>query len=168
MSQAYQTLSELQAAGLRPNARTYSILIHLCARASLVDHGFRYAPSCTNAHSITESCTHHVARITHHASRITHHVSDITYYTNHRPLIHFSWFRKMILAGETPNHVTFTTLINACGRSGQLERAFAVLEQMQMASLQPNVVTYTALIDACAKAGQLPRALDVFRSMVSK
>ena len=28
-------------------------------------------------------------------------------------------------AGETPNEITFTTLINACGRSGQLERAYA-------------------------------------------
>ena len=28
-------------------------------------------------------------------------------------------------AGEAPNAVTYSTLINACGRAGQLERAFA-------------------------------------------
>ena len=42
--------------------------------------------------------------------------------------------------------MTYTTLINACGRAGQLERAFAVLAEMRLQQLQPNVVTYTTLI----------------------
>ena len=54
-----------------------------------------------------------------------------------------------------------------CGRAGEVDRAFAVLDQMVSAGLKPNVVTYTALLDACAKASQLPRAIDVFRSMIA-
>jgi pentatricopeptide repeat protein len=40
LSLAYQTLQQVLAAKLQPNARTFSILIHLCARVGRVDDAF--------------------------------------------------------------------------------------------------------------------------------
>ena len=42
----------------------------------------------------------------------------------------FERLREMQTRNLTPNAVTWTTLINACGRAGQLERASAVLQKL--------------------------------------
>eukprot|EP00613_Pedinella_sp_CCMP2098_P061942 CAMPEP_0171991528 /NCGR_PEP_ID=MMETSP0993-20121228/277467_1 /TAXON_ID=483369 /ORGANISM="non described non described, Strain CCMP2098" /LENGTH=1586 /DNA_ID=CAMNT_0012644555 /DNA_START=311 /DNA_END=5071 /DNA_ORIENTATION=+ len=51
----------------------------------------------------------------------------------------------------TPNTIHYTTLIDACGRTGDLDRAFHTLEAMEESGLSANVVTWTTLIDACVK-----------------
>jgi|TARA_B100000459_G_scaffold29920_1_gene14384 pentatricopeptide repeat protein len=56
-------------------------------------------------------------------------------------------------------------LIDACGKSRQLERAFMVLEEMQRNGVPTTCFTFTALIDACAKGGQLDRAFHVLGMM---
>lgn len=53
--------------------------------------------------------------------------------------------------GLRPNRVTYSALINACGRAGQLARAFQTLDEMVSAGIEPNVITWTTLIDACGK-----------------
>lgn len=53
--------------------------------------------------------------------------------------------------GLAPNRVTYSALINTCGRAGQLARAFQTLDEMCNAGIEPNVVTWTTLIDACGK-----------------
>lgn len=57
----------------------------------------------------------------------------------------------MRLRGLRPNRVTYSALINACGRAGQLARAFQTLDDMVSSGIEPNVVTWTTLIDACGK-----------------
>ena len=66
----------------------------------------------------------------------------------------------------TPNAVTWTTLINACGKAGQLERAFETLREMRHAGHEPNVVTWTALVDAAAKAKRPHLAVRLYRGML--
>lgn len=63
----------------------------------------------------------------------------------------FSWLQEMRAQGLEPNRVTYSTLINACGRAGQLARAFQTLDEMVSAGIEPNVITWTTLIDACGK-----------------
>ena len=75
------------------------------------------------------------------------------------------------ISGLSPNAVTLSALINACGRAGQLtgaRGAFRVLADMQRQGLRPNVITYTTLIDACAKARELRWALALFREMLEQ
>lgn len=63
----------------------------------------------------------------------------------------FSWLQEMRARGLEPNRVTYSALINACGRAGQLARAFQTLDEMVGAGIEPNVITWTTLIDACGK-----------------
>lgn len=63
----------------------------------------------------------------------------------------FSLLKDMRARGLVPNRVTYSALINACGRAGQLARAFQTLDEMCSAGIEPNVVTWTTLIDACGK-----------------
>ena len=89
----------------------------------------------------------------------------------------FRYFREMCAAsGRTdaaaaaaaaaePNHVTYTTLIDVCGRAGHPDRALAVFQQMRRVGIAPNVHTYTSLIDALGRAGRLAEALRLLREM---
>lgn len=63
----------------------------------------------------------------------------------------FSLLQEMREQGLAPNRVTYSALINACGRAGQLARAFQTLDEMCKTGIEPNVVTWTTLIDACGK-----------------
>lgn len=63
----------------------------------------------------------------------------------------FTLLQDMREQGLAPNRVTYSALINACGRAGQLARAFQTLDEMCKTGIEPNVVTWTTLIDACGK-----------------
>ena len=56
-----------------------------------------------------------------------------------------------------PDQVILNSLISACGRSGALERAFDVLDELSSEDIpvEPNHVTIGALIKACSWAGQV-------------
>ena len=69
--------------------------------------------------------------------------------------------QRMKADGVEPNTVTYSTLIFALGKGGQLARAFDVLDDMEAAGCTPNVVTYASLIEACANRGQCFRAEKV-------
>lgn len=58
-------------------------------------------------------------------------------------------------------------MINACGKSHSLERAFEVFEWMKRKEIERTVVTYSALVTACGRSGDLPRAVRVMNSMRS-
>ena len=50
----------------------------------------------------------------------------------------------------------YNALINACGKSKQLQRALELRLALQLRGLLPDVITYNALVSACGK-GALPQ-----------
>ncbi|CAN0535712.1 unnamed protein product, partial [Ectocarpus sp. 8 AP-2014] len=48
--------------------------------------------------------------------------------------------------GVTPSVITFNTLIDACGRAGDIDRARQVFSRLSQAGLSPNDRTFSALI----------------------
>ena len=48
-----------------------------------------------------------------------------------------------------PNAVHYTTLIDACGRAGQLGRAFATFEEMQVRLLRFALLCFLSLFSLC-------------------
>ena len=73
--------------------------------------------------------------------------------------------RQMDDAGVAADAVTYNILIDACGKSQQLDEAFDAFDEMVRHGLQPGVNTYTSLIDACGKAQQLTRAYELLLRM---
>lgn len=51
----------------------------------------------------------------------------------------------------TPNLVTYNTLLDACHKSGELDIALAVKEQLDYTNILPDVSTYTTLIATVAR-----------------
>lgn len=66
-----------------------------------------------------------------------------------------------------PDVYSYTSVIDACAKSGQLERALEVLEGMRRARVTPGLVTFNALISACGTGGgKWRRALEFVVEMV--
>ena len=58
----------------------------------------------------------------------------------------------------------FNSLLVCAGRSGQLGRAFEVLDMMADRGVRPDAVTYGSLVEACVLASRQELALKIFHN----
>jgi pentatricopeptide repeat protein len=65
-------------------------------------------------------------------------------------------FRRIGDAGLSPTVYSYTNLLNACVRVGELDRARKVWDDMIAAGVEPNEVTYTVLVKG-SRAGRVAR-----------
>lgn len=68
---------------------------------------------------------------------------------------HKQAFDEMSRYGVTPSVITFNSLIDACGRAGDVDRARQVFSRLAQAGLRPNDRTFSALIHSHAVQGQV-------------
>lgn len=80
-----------------------------------------------------------------------------------RPLVQV--YQKLLDAGLQPISTTYTALISAFGKAGQLDKALETFQTMIQQGCERSVITYSALISACEKAGKWEVALDLFDQM---
>jgi pentatricopeptide repeat protein len=74
-------------------------------------------------------------------------------------------YQKLLDAGLQPISTTYTALISAFGKAGQLDKALETFQTMIQQGCERSVITYSALISACEKAGRWELALDLFDQM---
>ena len=75
-------------------------------------------------------------------------------------------FRAMINEGISPNVVTFTCILKACGMIGSLdmgEEIYAEVKKQRL--LEKDVMLGNTLVDMYAKCGRLVKARDVFNKL---
>ena len=54
--------------------------------------------------------------------------------------------------------MSYSTIIDACAKHGDVDRAETWLQRMLYDGVQAEVVSYSAVIDACAKHGDVDEA----------
>ena len=59
---------------------------------------------------------------------------------------------------------TYTTVMSACTRAGQWERALDAFQRMEAAGLEADVMAYNSAISACAATGAWDAAWAHFGS----
>ena len=151
LSLAYQTLQQVLAAKLQPNARTFSILIHLCARVGRVDDAFGWFRRMVAAGETPTAVTYStLVNACGRAGQLERA---------------FAVLDQMSLVGLQPNVVTYTSLLDACAKARQLPRALGVFRAMIAAGVQPNRITCTALFHGCLTAGEVLLAREVIKHM---
>lgn len=74
-------------------------------------------------------------------------------------------FGFIVKAGFEPDIVSYSSLLNAFGKSGHPEKAHEVLELMKKRSRRPNLVTFNGLVDAYAAAGKYEQARELLHDM---
>jgi pentatricopeptide repeat protein len=76
-----------------------------------------------------------------------------------------SCFEQVSSEGLAPSVHTYTSIINAHVRSGEIDAAEGYLARMRGAGLSPNVVTYTALLKGFTQIGDLGKASGLLEQM---
>jgi pentatricopeptide repeat protein len=67
--------------------------------------------------------------------------------------------------GVESDVITYSSIISACEKSSQWERALELLSEMRERGIEPNVITYSAAISACEKGSKWERALELLSEM---
>ncbi len=57
---------------------------------------------------------------------------------------------------------TYNTVISACSKAGQFDRALRVYQHMRASGVEPSTTTYTAMIGVFSRLGQLDKCLEVY------
>ena len=73
----------------------------------------------------------------------------------------------MLERGLQPNAHTFSSVITACAKAGDVVAATQYLELMQKAEIPADIVVYGSILNACAKAHDVGRAKKMFEQMQS-
>jgi len=66
--------------------------------------------------------------------------------------------QRMMDAGVTVDLVSYSAVIHACAKVGNIKRAEHWFAQLTDSGMKPGTIIYNVLIHACAKAGDLGRA----------
>lgn len=75
-------------------------------------------------------------------------------------------FDRMVVAGVSPNHATFTGILSACSHSGLLQEGKKYFDSMQSQyGLEPKLNHYTCMVDILGRAGKLNEAQDLMEKM---
>lgn len=74
-------------------------------------------------------------------------------------------FFEMLASKISPTIYTFTNLINACVRCGELSRALHYFEEMKKVNINPNEITYTVLIKGFSQDGLIEKAIELIDIM---
>ncbi|KAJ7534043.1 hypothetical protein O6H91_13G076700 [Diphasiastrum complanatum] len=77
-------------------------------------------------------------------------------------------FRRMQQEGQTPDGITFVSVLKACGSLRNLDIGKLIHAQIIDAGLEPNVFVGNALIDMYSKCRSLDEARQVFNALALK
>ncbi|EEF37162.1 pentatricopeptide repeat-containing protein At5g02830, chloroplastic [Ricinus communis] len=72
---------------------------------------------------------------------------------------------EMQAVGLSPNHISWSILIDICGSSGNMEGAIQILKNMRMAGIEPDVIAYTTAIKVSVESKNLKMAFSLFAEM---
>merc|ERR1719359_1154001 len=72
---------------------------------------------------------------------------------------------RMLEADIKGDTISYTAMINACARCGDVQKAEDWLVKMLEDGVEPNVITFNAVIAACAKKGDGHRAESWLKKM---
>jgi pentatricopeptide repeat protein len=76
-------------------------------------------------------------------------------------------FQEMKSAGVEPDLACYNVMLTACAKSGDVDRAMEVLDQIRASDeMEPNEMTWDSIIRAAGKAGRSDVALAMWKNSV--
>lgn len=67
--------------------------------------------------------------------------------------------------GFNPDVVTYSTLIECFGKTGKVEMACRLFDEMLASGCCPNIVTYNILLDCLERSGRTAEAVDLYAKL---
>jgi pentatricopeptide repeat protein len=158
---------------MTPNLVTYNTLMDACNKSNELDAALRVKEYIEHAGIRPDARTYTtlIATVARRAS-VASGAND--------PTLAFSFLQEMKVLRIRPNGMTYSALIDACGRCRRSDLALKALRLMldQKAqeqetvregrhTLSSEVGAWTAAINACGKAGRIDTAVKLFHSMTN-
>ncbi|KAJ8754062.1 hypothetical protein K2173_001960 [Erythroxylum novogranatense] len=189
VEQAIQLFEEMIQSGCKPNSQCCNILLHACVEACQYDRAFRLFNSWKGTHtleSFTEDADSNKFNILtaddsgsnvasdsyhlHFIKKLPFTPTSTTYNILMKACGSDFHHAKAIMdemksVGLSPNHISWSILIDICGSSGNVEGALQTLKHMRMAGVEPDVVAYTTAIKVCVENKKLKQAFLLFAEM---
>jgi len=139
---------------LKPNARTYSTLIHTYCKGGYINEAFELLSTMIELNLQPNAIIY---------SQLIHGLGSIGKIDE---AFHLLYVMKQ--NNIQPNVVTMSTMIHTCGLHGKLDLAFQIYNQMILSNhsdYQPNSITCSSLIDLTLKNNDIDKAFEVVRYM---
>ena len=147
LSQVLLVFSQLRALW-QPDLVSFNIAVDACGKAKQVI-GAHSGPRCADiVHALPADVS----------SFVPHVLPQVQ--------LAFTFLEEMRAAGLSPTVNTYTSLIDACGKTGDLDNAELFLGMMMGEGVRPNACTFTTLIQACCRSQYLERAFGFLRMLV--
>ncbi|KAL5716875.1 hypothetical protein ACHQM5_009986 [Ranunculus cassubicifolius] len=193
LDQAMQVFDEMLLADCKPNVQCYNSLLHACVEACQYDKAFRIFRSWRGSSFHTRKCNANgqievVMKISKEidtmnsqgANPSCYHLSagkvgpftpTIATYNILMKACGTDYYRaktlmdEMKIDGLSPNHISWSILIDICGSTGNAEGAVQALKAMNDKGVKPDVIAYTTAIQACVRNKSLKLAFSLFEEM---
>ncbi|ESW34706.1 hypothetical protein PHAVU_001G174000 [Phaseolus vulgaris] len=192
VEQAIQLFEEMLLAGREPNTQCFNIILNACVEACQYDRAFRFFHSWKGKKmlgSFGEGCNNNTRQeLVHNVTTVPNGISNshilsfaerfpftpttTTYnillkacgtdYYHAKALI-----KEMETVGLSPNQISWSTLIDICGASANVEGAIEILKNMGDAGIKPDVIAYTTAIKVCVESKNFMQALALYKEMKS-
>nr|GMD65421.1 pentatricopeptide repeat-containing protein At5g02830, chloroplastic [Ipomoea batatas] len=192
VDQAIQLFKEMLRAGCEPTVQCCNIILHACVEARQYDRAFRLfrswkenglqkddygrnaenniganlglgncagVPNCTSSSSLEQFSIRFPFIPTTSTYNTLMKACGTDYYRAK------ALMDEMKTMGLSPNHISWSILIDICGGSGNVQGALQILRSMLDAGIQPDVVTYTTAIKICVEQKSLKTAFLLFAEM---
>uniref|UniRef100_A0A1D1Z7S7 Pentatricopeptide repeat-containing protein At5g02830, chloroplastic n=2 Tax=Anthurium amnicola TaxID=1678845 RepID=A0A1D1Z7S7_9ARAE len=194
VDQAVQIFEEMLLVGCEPNSQCCNILLHACVESCQYDRAFRFflswkengfriystvenSDSVNTQGSLWSATDNEPTRIslTHdyavwYAKIVPFRPTTATYnilmkacgtdYHHARNLMN-----DMQVIGLSPNHISWSVLINICGSSCNMSGALQAFKTMRDVGIKPDVIAYTTAIKACVENKNLKIAYSLLEEM---
>lgn len=155
IEEAFGIYHEMLDRDIKPNCECFTTLITLCGRAKMLGRAFGVhehmvtvgiKPSVVTFNALLSAC-----RCSKDGGAGETAMSVLE--------------AMRSVPGCKPDVITYSTIIDALGRSGRFSEIRAILNEMHEEEIEPNLVTYTSVISALTRAGDLEAAMQVLSDM---
>ncbi|KAG8376505.1 hypothetical protein BUALT_Bualt09G0070400 [Buddleja alternifolia] len=186
VEQAIKLFDEMLQAGGQPNSQCFNNLLHACVEGCQFDRAFRLfqcwkergiqqATTDDNQSNLDECVAVDQMRVpfrpySHLTMRVPFRPTTSTYnilmkacgtdYYRAKALMD-----EMKTLGLSPNHISWSILIDVCGGSGNVAGAIQILRSIREAGIQPDVITYTTAIKICVANKNPKLAFSLYAEM---
>ncbi|KAL0409865.1 UNVERIFIED_CONTAM: Pentatricopeptide repeat-containing protein, chloroplastic [Sesamum latifolium] len=158
VEQSMKLFCEMLQAGCEPNSQCFNVLLHACVEACQFDRAFRLF-ECWKETGFQQSAGDDKLKNPDKFVAMEQMRVPIRSYS------HLTLMDEMKTFGLTPNHISWSILVDICGGSGNVLGAIQILRSMREAGIQPDVITYTTAIKICVEHKNPKLAFTLFAEM---